>query len=179
MLNRRVHAIEFAESLAAELRASKWVRLMRDNPEAEHKVLSPHIAGHLKKFVAARSQPSGSAAPLFDWEGNGDRKGPQAHSYELLGTGAHPDAAVLQPFTCALEFDRQAATRGASYLKERLMKSACHVLSGAYDAALFVYLLGRQGDTKENYLGDENPFTRQLLASLRLHGLVVEVLPAS
>ncbi len=179
MLSRRVHAIEFAESLATELRASKWVRLMRDNPEAEHKVLSPHISDHLQKFVASRAGRGETPSPLFDWEGNATREWAQAHSYELLGTGAHPDAAVLQPFTCALEFDRQAATRGASYLKERLMKSACHVLSGAYDAALFVYLLGRQGDTKENYLGDENPFTRQLLASLRLHGLVVEVLPAS
>lgn len=176
MLTRRVHAIEFADLLTKQLASSEWRDILRANPEAEHKALAGPISDLLKAFLEQRKLPA--AESLFDWEGNAARTWPQSHSYELLGTSAHPDAAVLRPFTCAFEFDRQAVNRGASYLKERLMKAACHVLTGAYDAAVFVYVLQRAGESSENYLSASNPFNRRLLDSFRLHGLSIAVIEA-
>lgn len=172
MLTRRVQAAAFATSLGEKVADEAWVRDMRANSGNEHKVLSGRIQAHLAEFLAP--PPTSKAAPptsFFDWEGNSARTWPQAHSYTLLGTGAHPDAAVLQPFTCALEFDRQPPTKGTSYLKDRVMKAACHVLSGAYDAVLVVYILDPVGAGRDAYLDKGNPFTDHLLATLKLQGL--------
>ena len=152
---------------------AEWSTLLRANPASEHKALAPAIGDFVRDFLTQRKLPTEFR---FDWEGNSARTWPQSHSYDLLGTSAHPDAAVLSPFTCALEIDRQSLTSGASYLKERLMKAACHVLSGAYDAALFVYVLQRPGESSENYLSKANPFTSRLLDSFRLHGLTVALI---
>jgi hypothetical protein len=171
VLTRRIRALEFADALARQINATPWRQVLRAADEsAEHKALASYIDEYLVQFL--QQHDSNPQERLFDWEGNSARTWAQSHSYELLGTWAHPDAAVLRPFSCALEFDRQPPTKGASYLKERLMKAACHVLSGAYDASLFVYILNRTGETGKAYL-ESHPFTKQLLDSLRAHGLVV------
>jgi hypothetical protein len=89
----------------------------------------------------------------FTWEGrrrDGGRNDP--YSYHVLGTNAFPDAAVLSPFTCAFEFDREPE-KEVSHLKRALMKASVHVLSGAYDAGVLVYVRHRER-AKTDYLGD-------------------------
>lgn len=60
------------------------------------------------------------------------------------------------------------------------MKTSCHVLSGAYDAAVLVFTLARAGSSKEMYLGDYRPghtHTKQLLELLSSAGLRIAFVP--
>jgi len=114
---------------------------------------------------------------VIDFEGNADRTRKQSHSYALLGTWAHPDAAALFPFRCAIEYDLHVSDRNVSHLKTSIGKTLAHVLSGAYDAALQVYIVrpnARHG--AKQYLEDESPFTRQYLERLHEANVAVAVL---
>jgi hypothetical protein len=111
----------------------------------------------------------------YGWEGNYERKSEQELCYKICGTWAFPDAAVLGPFTCAFEFDREPEGGGVHF-KEQLMKAAVHVLSGAYDACVFVYLL-RPGSRASTYWGDRGVYSRTLKKKLRDAGLHVSFIP--
>jgi len=98
--------------------------------------------------------------------------------YPLLTTYAWPDAAVLDPFMCAIEIDRQPpqdSQQRLSHFKTCLMKAAVHTLSGRYDAVLFLYRLRRDAKGRgSEYLHDGSEYTRTLLELLRLARVVVE-----
>lgn len=175
MLSRAVAAVSFAELLKTKLEGelADEVRRAVAGQLDEHKHLCEQIRALLRGHV------KGDEEFVFDWEGNGERaRGTQQHSYPLLGTWAHPDAAVLRPFTCAIEFDREpAGSMDWSHFKSCLMKSACHVLCRAYDATLFVFTLRRPQSTPAIYLDDESHHTAELLGGLRSRGLVVAIVP--
>lgn len=179
MLNRSMAARGFAELLATRFQSDLARKVRAASLEGEeHK----QLAGDVEALLRVHSKQWGyTDSCLFDWEGNKNREpGTQQHSYPLLGTYAHPDAAVLKPFTCALEFDREPGERQDwSHFKASMMKAACHVLSRAYDATLFVYTLRRADSSATAYLeGEESQHTKELLSSLRASGLVVAVVPS-
>lgn len=175
MLTRSFQAVSFAESLKArfECELAEEVRKAVASASDEHKSLS----GHIEKLL--RGHVKDGQDTLFDWEGNAARaRGSQLHSYPLLGTSTHPDAAVLRPFTCAIEFDREpSGSVDWSHFKFGLMKAACHVLSRAYDATLYVFTLRRPNSTPAIYLNAQCHHTTELLTGLRSRGLVVAVVP--
>jgi hypothetical protein len=78
---------------------------------------------------------------------------------------------VLRPFRCAFEFDREKK-QGAVDFKDALMKAAVHVLSGAYEACVLVFIL-LPGLNPYEYLDDKNKHTRQLRKTLQANGLYV------
>ena len=180
MLYRATYAVEFAESLASTIQeglASKVRRAVAAGDD-EHKALADDVQTILREHLKKWGYEDDG---LFDWEGNKGRvPGSQQHSYPLLGTSAHPDAAVLSPFTVAMEFDREPAEKQDwSHFKFCLMKAACHALSRAYDATLFVFTLRRKDSKAGTYLDDsESPHTKELLSSLRTRGLVIAIVPA-
>lgn len=163
---KRKRAVAFARALGECMSRKAWAEALRENPQEEHKALANKIQAELQRVVRANE-----GQVLFDWEGNSARKHAQQHSYDLLGTGAHPDAAVLRPFRCALEFDRQGGTNRRSHFKECLMKAACHVLSGAYDAALIVYLLLPE-ERAANIFDKKSSCDRRLMTELERAGLM-------
>ncbi|MCA9632068.1 MAG: hypothetical protein KC766_30650 [Myxococcales bacterium] len=142
---RRQLALEFATRLARECEGA-WAEYVRSGDGDEHGKIDVHGEELLKKFVKEKNI---TGSPDFVVEGAG--KG--GLSYQLLGTDAYPDAAVLSPFRCAIEFDRQSAS-GWSHFKDALLKAAAHSISGAYDATLFVYTLRRKEAWAGNYLDD-------------------------
>lgn len=78
-----------------------------------------------------------------------------------------------------MEFDRQGR-HGRSHFKDCLMKAACHVLTGAYDAVVFVYTLTRSDSAAESYLTDYEEgqtYTAQFLKLLDEHGIVIAIVP--
>lgn len=177
MLNRSIAAVSFAEALGAQCQTT-WAEQIRGELSGnEHKTLSDNIRAFLTEHV------QGSTEAHFDWEGNSDRKGKQMHSYPLLGTWTHPDAAVLRPFTCAIEFDREPPEADWAHFKSCLMKASCHVLSRAYDASLLVFSLRRNGSTPGTYLDPQKDdpykakFTSELLTTLRSRGMVIAIVP--
>ncbi|MFO0564302.1 MAG: hypothetical protein U0263_01495 [Polyangiaceae bacterium] len=175
MLKRSTNAFDFAALLATEFQGklSSKVRAAAVAGD-EHKAL----ASDVRRLLEAHLESKSHTDVIFDWEGNTRPSGTQQHSYPLFGTYAHPDAAVLSPFTCAIEFDREPGDRPDwSHFKVSLMKAACHVLSRAYDASLFVYTLRRADSSASAYLSDESSHTRELLATLRASGMVVAIVP--
>lgn len=145
---RRQLAMEFAMR-AARLCETDWAHNVRGGDGNEHKGIREDAKALLTAFLGDHkiNDPG-----KFAYEGAG--KGGLA--YQLLGTEAHPDAAVLSPFRCAIEFDRQGAS-GWSDFKTALLKAAVHSISGAYDATLFVYTLRRTEASLQNYLEDYEP----------------------
>ena len=123
----------------------------------------------LEQFLNRPDIDSGELGLHYDWEGNRKRKGKQGHSYPLLGTYAHPDSAVLRPFRCAFEFDREHHPQGV-FFKQALLKTAVHVLSGAYDAAILVFLL-KDGSSPETYHNDGSQYTQQLRRRFEEQGI--------
>lgn len=172
-MTERTHvARAFAEALKQHCQTD-WAESLRSELSGgqEHKTL----AGRIKDLAGPYANP---LQVRFDFEGNSKRKrGSQQHSYPLLGTWTHPDAAVLEPFRCAIEFDRERSGNDRSHFKTCLLKAACHVLSGAYEASLLVFTL-RRPDTAPSYLSGEDPwFTSELLSQLTPRGLVVAIVP--
>lgn len=168
-------AFAFAERLGERVLRLDWADKLRAArlSQDEHKRLAPDIEKELAEFIGERGLSAGNSR--FDWEGNSARRLPQKHSYVLLGTGAHPDAAVLSPFKCALEFDREH-TKGFSHLKSALSKTACHVLSGAYEAAILVFTLERSASA-DAYIRDKSAHTEAYLQNLRASGVVLAIVP--
>ncbi|MCB9589640.1 MAG: hypothetical protein H6718_29770 [Polyangiaceae bacterium] len=142
---RRQLALEFATRMARECEGD-WADDVRKGDGNEHGSIEGRGKALLKKFLKENKV---KGAPVFVVEGAG--KG--GLSYQLLGTDGFPDAAVLSPFRCAIEFDRQS-TKGWSQFKDALLKAAAHSMSGAYDATLFVYTLKRKEAWSGNYLED-------------------------
>lgn len=173
MLHRTVTAIQFAEAFATRCQHADWRNILTApaSEQEEHKVLAPAMRAYLDTFLHDNhAGHAGGGNVLFDWEGNSTRTWAQSHSYDLLGTSTHPDAAILQPFTCAFEFDRESSG-GVSQFKAKVLKAAAHVLSKAYDASVLVYVLRRS--TKDAHIEDKSPYTAELLRTLRGHGLFV------
>ena len=149
-----------------------FVNALRNDPsQPEQEAAAIPIQEYLHEFLKAESAGSAHPAPCFDWEGNEQRQCRQTRSYPLLGTLAWPDAAVLRPFRCAFEFDREDPSGGADF-KTKLMKASVHVLSGNYEACVFVYFL-QPRDTQHGYLDYRNKYTRRLIEALRANGMYV------
>lgn len=156
MIGQSTLARAFVRTLKEELETKAWSEKLRAEPYGEHKVFAADLNRLLIEFL--RQQEISTDGARVDFEGNTARMERQGHSYPLLGTWTHPDAAVLSPFTVALEFDREVES--ISKFKQCLSKTMCHVLSGAYNAAVQVIVL-REGSTKDTYLADESPYTQQ------------------
>ena len=170
------YAREFAEELGREMIKAPLIDAQRAAPEQhEHKTMTPYVTERLERFLQARNIVVPEDRMIVDCEGNRDRKpGTPSYGYPVLGTSTYPDIAVLAPFTCAVEFDREA--RSASEFRTKLMKAAVHVLSGAYSACLYVYLQP-QGSTIR-YTDDGSLHTKRLLMILESFGLFVCLVPA-
>jgi hypothetical protein len=134
------------------------------------------VRQHLERFLKTESRDEALRDILFDWEGNDRRGRKQENSYPILGTWTHPDAAVLRPFKCAFEFDRETK-RGTCGFKNALMKASVHVLSGAYEACVLVFIL-LPGLNPYEYLDDKSKHTRKLVKTLRANGLYVSLTSA-
>lgn len=119
-------AAAFARKACQKFRAEWGEEVRRAYETGDHPTLDDELAR-----LAGRGS-------LFSTEGRG--RGASQRNYELLGTGAFPDAAVVWPFRCAVEYDRQPNPTNSSHLKTTLLKTAAHVLSGAYDAAIHVFV---------------------------------------
>jgi hypothetical protein len=148
------------------------VKLRRAARQEEHKVVAEPMRKCLERFLKAQHSAPDSAG--YDWEGNDRRKSKQKRSYKIFGTKAWPDAAVLGSFKCAFEFDREP-DQGGDHFKRQLMKASVHVLSGAYDACVFVYTL-TPGSDPRTYL-DDKVHTTTLIDMLRDAGLYVCFIP--
>ncbi len=164
-------AVAFSEAVKTRCQTD-WAASLRAELSngQEHKVL----AERLKALAALHGDPK---KIHFDFEGNSRKPGTQRHSYPLLGAWTHPDAAVLEPFRAAIEFDRGPVGTGRSHFKTCLMKAACHVLSGAYDASLLVFILRRPDEVPSYLSGDDPKYTSELLSMLSARGLVVAIVP--
>jgi hypothetical protein len=168
-------ARKFAQRIGKQFPSGRFHRvLQKASPQSEQKDLAEPIAEFLRVFRKVEHAES-LPKSRYDWEGNYERKSEQELSYKIHGTWAYPDAAVLGPFTCAFEFDREPEGGGVHF-KEQLMKAAVHVLSGAYDACVFVYLL-RAGSRASTYLADRSVYSRTLLKKLRDVGLYLSIVP--
>jgi hypothetical protein len=170
-------ARRFAQRISEELRSGRFRKALQNaSPQSEQKNLAKPISEYLDQFRKAEHAES-LRRSRYDWEGNYERKSEQELTYKILGAWAYPDAAVLGPFTCAFEFDREP-DRDRAHFKEQLMKAAVHVLSGAYDACVFVYLL-RPGSRTSTYLRDRRVYSKRLLNKLGDAGLYLSIVPKS
>jgi hypothetical protein len=168
-------ARRFAHRISKRLLSGRFREaLQKARPQEEQKALARPIEVCLQEFRKTEHAES-LRNSRYDWEGNYERKSEQGMSYKIYGAWAYPDAAVLGPFTCAFEFDREPEGGGAHF-KEQLMRAATHVLSGAYDACVFVYLL-RPGSRASTYLADRSAYSRTLLKKLRDAGLYLGIVP--
>ncbi len=176
MILKRSHlAREFAQSLASAVSSAGFRAAFAELRGGTTRYNSYAPVGglmreHLSAFLEKKQLDVPSEDVRFDWEGAQRKSGTQVHSYPLLGTWAHPDAAVLRPFTCAIEWDTEAKPLESRF-KQRLMKAAVHSLSGAYDATLFIYLL-TPGSKGRGYVEDGEPTSSRLLAHLAVHGVI-------
>jgi len=167
----------FAKRISEEFRSGPFLKaLQKAHPQSEQKDLAKPIERFLEEFRTAAHVKS-LPKSRFDWEGNQHRESKQERSYEIFGTNAWPDAAVLDPFKCAFEFDREP-DQGRVHFKRQLMKASVHILSGAYPACVFVYLLSR-GSTPKDYLrpDPEDVYSTTLIKKLEDAGLYVCLIP--
>jgi hypothetical protein len=166
-------APKFAEHISRIFALPEHRSKFREISGEEHKVLAPLIQEQLAEFLNMERQNECHPDFHFDWEGNKRKEKKQERSYRVLGTDSFPDAAVLRPFKCAFEFDREIKQASSSF-KDALMKASVHVLSGRYEACVFVYIL-KTGDSKM-YLDDESEHTNKLLNMLQEHGLYISII---
>jgi|GEM_PF-1095136 hypothetical protein len=162
-------ARKFAHDISQAFKSRPFRKKLR--PFEEHKATAPLIRRHLKRFLETESRDEAPQDILFDWEGRDRRGRKQERSYPILGTSTWPDAAVLRPFKCAFEFDREKK-QGTSGFKDALMKASVHVLSGAYEACVLVFIL-LPGLNPYEYLNEKSPYTRKLVKTLEANGLYV------
>jgi len=171
---RRNPAHEFARGIIEAFSAPRFRKALHGAAYAEHKAAAKPIREYLKKFVKANWIGSAPPVEIYDCEGDYRRHGKQERSYSILGTSTWPDAAVIRPFRCAFEFDREKHP-GSSHFKNALMKASAHVLSGAYEACVFVYILVPTG-TQHGYSDLRCKNTQRLIRTLRAKGLYVAIL---
>jgi hypothetical protein len=168
MQSARSHlARKFAHDISQAFTSTKFREKLP--PYEEQKATAPLIHRNLERFLKTESRDGALRDILFDWEGNDRREGKQKYSYPILGTSTWPDAAVLRPFKCAFEFDREKK-QGTSGFKDALMKASVHVLSGAYEACVLVFIL-LPGLNPYEYLDDKGKHTRKLVKTLEANGL--------
>jgi hypothetical protein len=174
-MNHSEVARRFAKRISEEFSSGRFREvLQKAAPQNEQKDLAKPIGAYLEGFrnpEHAESLPK----PWYAWEGDNRRRSAQERRYDIFGARAFPDAAILGPFRCALEFDREPV-RGGAHFKRELMKAAVHVLSGAYDACVFVYIL-RPASDHTVYLDDRNANSTGLFKKLRDAGLHVSLVP--
>ena len=163
-------ARKFAHDISQAFTSTQFRKKLRP-PFEEHKATAPLVRQHLERFLKTESRDEALRDILFDWEGNDRRGRKQENSYPILGTWTHPDAAVLRPFKCAFEFDREKK-QGTSGFKDALMKASVHVLSGAYEACVLVFIL-LPGLNPYEYLYEKSKYTRKLIKTLEANGLYV------
>lgn len=169
-------AQKFARGIRKEFLSRRFRRMILNaDPGFEQKAVAKDIEGYLDGFMKAGGAHPALPKLLFDWEGKERRGQDQDRSYPILGVWSFPDAAVLAPFKCAFEFDREPSRTG-SHFKATLMKAAVHVLSGFYDACVFVYVL-QAGPSRCSYLDDKSPYTKRLIETLQDAGLYVTLIP--
>ena len=170
MQSARSHlARKFAHDTRQAFMSTPFRKNLR--PFEEHKTTAPLIRRHLERFLQTEPRAEALRDILLDWEGNDRREGKQEYSYRILGTSTWPDAAVLRPFKCAFEFDREKK-QGTSRFKDALMKASVHVLSGRYEACVLVFIL-LPGLNPYEYLHDEGKYTQKLVKMLEANGLYV------
>jgi len=162
-------ARKFAHDISQAFTSTQFRKKLR--PLEEQKATAPLIRRHLERFLQTESRDEALRDILLDWEGNDRREGKQEYSYRILGTLTWPDAAVLHPFKCAFEFDRETK-QGTSRFKDALMKASVHVFSGAYEACVLVFIL-LPGLNPYEYLRDKSKYTRKLVKTLEANGLYV------
>ncbi|MBI5474974.1 MAG: hypothetical protein HY961_21745 [Ignavibacteriae bacterium] len=175
-----------SRDLAKEF-ACRFITMLQEDSSSQQAIarvssqadLEPQKELHwlIEKLLAVMADELQLSSTLFrsDFEGNA-RNGKQIHSYPLLGTWCHPDAAILAPFRCAIEYDRQPAERNTSHLKVSLGKTAAHILSGAYDAAIQVFLLRADSDhNADTYMTDGVGTTKRFLQRLNQLGVFLYV----
>jgi len=180
-------AREFARTISSSFQSPPYYEILCEaEPLYEHKKCGPLIHEELSRLLEDRAE--GLVAPRAEttWEGKerGTKTKPPRYSYHVLGTNSYPDAAVLSPFRCAFEFDREPKPRGTkkptsgvSRLKTALMKTAVHVLSSAYDAAALVYVRHPQ-QAGIDYRNDTGEYTSALLRTLEEKGVYLAVVDA-
>jgi len=162
----------FAYRVRKVLSSRQCKRLLRKVPPGfEHKAVAPEIERYLNAFIKGGTTEKVHQPALFDWEGRDRGKEPCDRYYEVLGSRSYPDAAVLSPFRCAFEFDREPKKSGSSF-KDALMKAAVHVLSGAYEACVLAYILPARSK-RPRYLARQSEFTRRLIKRFQAVGLYV------
>jgi hypothetical protein len=165
-------ARKFAQGISEAFSAQRFRKGLRKAVrQSEQKAAAKPIREYLHEFLKAEWAGSALPAASFDWEGKYRRQLKQSRSYPILGTWTWPDAAVLRPFRCAFEFDREPRL-GVSHFKTALMKASVHVLSGNYKACVFVYFL-HPGRTQHGYLDPSCQYTQRLMKTLRAKGLYV------
>ena len=169
-------ARKFADGISEKFASRQFREALRNAvSQYEHKATAPLISQYLDEHLKAESAGSSPPTAVFTWEGNKKKGSP--YGYPILGTWTFPDAAVLSPFRCAFEFDREAKLGGAGF-KAALMKASVHVLSGAYEACVLVYIL-QPRSTPHKYLNDGSDYTRRLIEALRANGLFLALTSAS
>ena len=171
-LDSKILARKFAMSISHKISESRELKnALKKSPFDEHKLSVAFIMQHLEQFLEKEFGANNRQEILFDFEGDKHRRKKQERSYAVLGTSAFPDSALLKPFRCAFEFDRETFS-GSSRFKSPLMKAAVHVLSGAYDACVLVFVM-KSNVTPFNYLGDNSSYTNQLVEVLQEYGLFI------
>ena len=175
MINRVYLARLFATELAEDVSTGKLARILNSaRVQEEHKAIAPFLNDRVIELLRRKGFSSLTKEVLCDYEGQTKRSAPQDRSYPVLGTWTHPDAAVLRPFSCAIEIDRSGAR---SHFKDVLMKAAVHVLSGAYDACLLIYIYNTRSPRRE-YFRDGSAQTTQLLEHLSAAGMRIAFVKA-
>ena len=168
---------EFARSVVAAIQGGWTI----PPPGADYKPATLALESHLTSFLSKKGLGPGRV----DYEGAKRKRGSQEHSYPLLGTWTHPDAAVLEPFRCAFEFDLEKST--PSPFKAALLKAAAHALCGRYDSVVFLYFLKASNPQAPYFSDNSSPAepsssssvsnTRTLLTHLEENGLFVALVP--
>lgn len=168
---------EFARSIVAAIQGGWTI----PPPGANYQPITLALESHLTDFLAKKGLGPGRV----DYEGAKRKRGSQVHSYPLLGTWTHPDAAVLEPFRCAFEFDLEKST--SSPFKTALLKAAAHALCGRYDSVVFLYFLKSSNPQAPYFSDNSSPAgpssdssvsnTRTLLTHLEENGVFVALVP--
>jgi len=165
---------KFAQGITEAFKLSRFRKaLLHATPQNEQKATAPHIREYLKEFLKAELGESAPTRAEFDWEGKDRGRRKQKRSYWICGTRAWPDAAVRSPFRCAFEFDREGTSKAD--FETQLLKASVHVLSGAYQACVFVCIL-QPGRTRRGYVSERRRYTRKLIEMLRARGLYVALI---
>lgn len=172
-ISRNRLAQEFAQRISKAFKSPKFRKLLESSPGHEQKAVGEETKSYLNGFMKAEAGDAPCPKPQFGWEGDGQRRLKEKRYYPVLGVPSFPDAAVLAPFKCAFEFDRELdePSEHRSRFKAAMMKAAVHVLSGAYEACVFVYVL-QPGSSPRSYF-DNNRSTKRLVETLQDAGLYV------